>query len=611
MKMNMKKVFCAALATLMICCSFTGCNAKAPEESELDLHLEQAGHIDATAAPTEPAVKEMSVSDLLKEVNGLKDDLETIMDDIEAEEITSAENKVQGLTRKTAVIRNSLSATMTNLGDSMPSLNKELNNIQGLLDLVDTVAETILDPLVDQFKMQPFSGFQSGEGVSTKLLCEYLDFAETLMPEIETLVEQAASVDLSLVDSDGEIAGYLESIGSLLEMYHKNEGVFDRLKAMFGGNEDRVYLIAAQNSSEIRSSGGFPGAVGVIRITDGVLVMEDFKKVYNVLSSYTPAKANVTTLENTLFHYGLQAPRDADHCPDFERVAYIWSLGYEAGMGEPVDGVISMTPVVVQRLLNILDEEIKLFDGTILNGENATKGLQYDLYYKYYSTSAYTQGRDRYVDQLFADAAKKTLNLMLDNLSFSDFSAYLDMLGACVEDRTFMLWMKDDAEQNIIRSLGWNGGLNTDPEKPQAGVYYTSTDASKMGWFLNMDAEIGEPIKNEDGSSTYPMTVTFYNVITEDEIRNASWYIIGVNSRGGIIGSAYFFAPAGGTISDFAISNGAKLQMNTYHDLELGYMPPFEIDPGELVTVTYNVTTAPGVETPLGLSMTPTVQDYR
>ena len=549
MKTTVKKTICAALAALIVCGSFAGCSAKEPKESKLDLFGGQAKPTEQATATmvTEPTVKEMSVSDLLKEVNSLKDDMETIMDDIEAEDLSSAESKVQGLSRKTAAIRDSLSATMTNLGDSMPSLNKELENIQNILDMVDTLAEEILVPLVNQFRQLPFSGFRSGEGVSTKLLCAYVDFAESLIPGIERLASQAASVDLSLVDGDGKIAGYLESLNGLLEMYHKDENAFDYLKSMFGGNKDRVYMIAAQNSSEIRSSGGFPGAVGVIRINDGILIVEDFKKVYNVLSSYTPQQANVTRLENELFHYGLQAPRDADHCPDFERVAEIWAMGYETGMGEPVDGVIAMTPVMVQRLLNLLDEEIKLFDGTILNGENATRGLQYDLYYKYYSNSSYiSKGNDRYVDQLFADAAKKTLNLMMDNLSFSDFSAYLNMTAECIEDRTFMLWMKDESEQNIIRMLGWNGGLNKDPENPKAGIYYTSTDASKMGWFLNMDAEIGEPISNEDGSKTYPMTVTFYNVITEDEIRNASWYIIGVNSRGGIIGSAYFFAPAGG-----------------------------------------------------------------
>jgi len=36
----------------------------------------------------------------------------------------------------------------------------------------------------------------------------------------------------------------------------------------------------------------------------------------------------------------------------------------------------------------------------------------------------------------------------------------------------------------------------------------------------------------------------------------------------------------------------------------------FNIQPQQKIAVTYSVTTAPGVDEPLTLSMTPTVQDY-
>ena len=57
-------------------------------------------------------------------------------------------------------------------------------------------------------------------------------------------------------------------------------------------------------------------------------------------------------------------------------------------MGQNVDGVISMTPAIVQKLLAAIDEEITLFDGLVLNGSNAARVLQYDLYYKYFGTES-------------------------------------------------------------------------------------------------------------------------------------------------------------------------------------------------------------------------------
>lgn len=563
---------------------------------------------DTDMSVPEETKGELSVTDLLKAVITLKSDMETALEDVKSGDLDTAKLKIDDISQKTETIGTSLDATMLNLGDSLPSLQAQLENIRGMLELVNLASEKVLEPVVDQLRDHPVSGMRSGEGISTKLICDYLDFMEGLMPDIEIIVEQANSVDMSLVDDEGKIAKYLETANEMLELYHKDSSVISRMKAFFGSEGDRLYVVAAQNSAEIRASGGFPGAVGTMRIKDGVLILEDFKKVYNVLSSYTPAQAQITNTETRLFHGGLSAPRDADYCPDFERVAYIWALGYEAEQGEHVDGVISMTPSVVQKLLSAMDEEIKLFDGTVLTGDNAVKVLQYDLYFKYFSND-YVSGREVIADQLFADTAKKTLQKLMDNLEISDLTEYLSIAKDSFNDRTLMMWMDDEAEQAILAKLGWNGGLNADPEKPQAGVYYNCTVASKMGWFLIMDTQIGERVKNEDGSYTYPITVTFSNDMTQEELRTASSYISGGNG-GAIGGSAYFFAPAGGTVSDFTTNNGVAIEYETYHDLQLGYMRIFNIYPDKPVTVTYNVTTAPGVDTPLTFSKTPTTQDY-
>lgn len=602
-KGSWRRISGALTLCLLLACFLIGCGR---QQGVLVL-TGSAQNSSETAIP-ETTVAELSLTDLLKEVIALQGDLETVMDDIKSDDLASARTKTEGLFQKTETIRMSLYVTMDNLGNSMPSLTDQLKNIQDLLDLVDLASEKVLTPVVDQLQNHPFSEMRSGDGISTGLICEYLDFAESLMPDVEALVEKANSTDLSFVDSEGKISKYLETANKMLEMYHTDDTVFSRLKSALGADGDRLYVVAAQNSAEIRASGGFPGAVGTMRIKDGVLIMEDFRKVYNVFSSYTPAQANITITENRLFHGGLSAPRDADYCPDFERVAYIWALGYEAGQGEHVDGVISVTPSVVQKLLAAMDEEIKLFDGTVLNGDNAVRVLQHDLYFDYFSNN-YVSGREVISDQLFADAAKKTMQKLMENLKLSDLTEYISIAKDCFEDRTIMLWMEDEAAQAIIAKLGWNGGLNTDPEKPQAGIYYSCTVASKMGWFLIMDTEIGERVKNEDGSYTYPITVTFSNDMTQEELRSASSYITG-GSGGAIGGSAYFFAPAGGTVSDFSTSNGVSVQIDTYHDLSLGYMNIFYIHTNEPVTVTYNVTTAPGVETPLTISKTPTTQEY-
>ena len=62
-------------------------------------------------------------------------------------------------------------------------------------------------------------------------------------------------------------------------------------------------------------------------------------------------------------------------------------MAYEAKHGESVDGVLSLTPTIIQKVLRI-SGPITLPDGTELNGDNATQMLQKDLYYKYLSSNS-------------------------------------------------------------------------------------------------------------------------------------------------------------------------------------------------------------------------------
>ena len=551
--------------------------------------------------------EEPSITQIIQGVLSLKDDLKAIVNDIKNNDLESASARTDTVSGNIKALGRIVSDTRQFLGEYF-FLREQLDNVQNILDLAQMGLDNILQPLITQIQTHPVSQLHVEDGINTKWIGSYLDFAEAVMADVEAFLILANATDFSLIDSDGKIAGYLVQANELLEIYNSYKPELQVLRSVLGVDEDRLYLIAAQNSSEIRASGGFPGSMGTVRITDGVLTMGDFKSVYDVLATYTPKEANVTSQENKLFHNGLKAPRDADYCPDFERVAYIWALGYEDEQGDQVDGVISLTPCIVQRLLTVMGEEIELFDGTILNSDNATRVLQYDIYFKYFGKEKIKNNYE-IADELFADAAKKLMELLMDNLELSYLPEYLSVVQESFADRTMMLWMCEEEQQAAVKELGWHGGLNEDPENPQAGIYYSCTIASKMGWFLIMDTEIGERSLNEDGSYTYPITVTFSNDITREEIEAASGYITGGWS-GTIVGSAYFFAPAGGTVTDFAASNNQTVKTDVYNDLQLGYMLRFRIKPDQEIKVTYYVTTAPGVETPLTISKTPTVQEY-
>lgn len=564
--------------------------------------------ISTIEGTVEQSTKPLSISELIDSVKSIKNMLMSSLNDIKNNNIDGAKIKLQAIPQHIQGIRSSVNHTVTKFNGSVPFLQNQINTIMKVLDAADIAIENIMLPAVDLLQAHPISEMHVDDGINTHQLCLYIDFIDSIIPDIEHLMACANSIDLSLIDTDGKISGYLQTANDLLDVYHADTAILSKIKSMLGAESDRLYLIAAQNSTEIRASGGFPGSIGVIRIQDGLLTLGEFESVYNVLAANSPSHVRLTPEEYKLFNYlsGMLAPRDADLCPDFERVAYIWANGYEARNHEPIDGVISMTPHIVERLLKAANQEITLSDGSILNGENATHVLQYDLYFKYFSKGSAPNG-DTVSDQLFAEAAQLTMDTLISNLSVSQMLDYFTVAKDSFADRTLMVWMKNEEEQALISQMGWHGGLNTDPEKPQAGIYYNCTIPSKMGWFLLIDTQLGERVLNEDGSYSYPVTVQFSNNITQEELNVAKAYITG-NYGGAIQGSAYFFAPAGGSISNFSADKKITIQTETYHNLDLGFIRQFQVKAGETVTVTYTITTAPGVETPLTFSKTPTAQ---
>ena len=89
----------------------------------------------------------------------------------------------------------------------------------------------------------------------------------------------------------------------------------------------------------------------------------------------TPAQCNITDEENTLFYpWYTQYSWDNGFNPDYPRVASIWATAYQEKSGQVVDGVISITPTMVQDLLAATGESFTLSDGTAIDGTNATEG---------------------------------------------------------------------------------------------------------------------------------------------------------------------------------------------------------------------------------------------
>ena len=176
--------------------------------------------------------------------------------------------------------------------------------------------------------------------------------------------------------------------------------------------------------------------------------------------------------------------------------------------------------------------------------------------------------------------------------------------------------MLDDTEQALMLDLGFAGELGTDPSTPELGVYFNDDTYSKISWYTSSSTTIGEGVRNADGTTTYDVVTTLTNNITPEEAATAPLYIYGGNQdkrdNSDMINFVFFFAPAGGTISNFSVSDGAIFEDYGINEASLNGLQVLRmrthLRSGETATFTYQVTVSADAAQPLALRTTPLAQ---
>ena len=148
------------------------------------------------------------------------------------------------------------------------------------------------------------------------------------------------------------------------------------------------------------------------------------------------------------------------------------------------------------------------------------------------------------------------------------------------------------------------------------GVFTEDATASKISWYLSVNTAIDEGVRNADGTTTYHVTSTFKNNLTDEEAESVVDYVTGYNAdkrnRADMLGFAFIVSPAGGTISNMtcAKSSGEQMGVNekTYEGHQV-FTNVYQLLAGEYVTYSYDVTVSAAAEKPLGVDTTPLAQD--
>ncbi|OGI28559.1 MAG: hypothetical protein A2288_03425 [Candidatus Moranbacteria bacterium RIFOXYA12_FULL_44_15] len=241
-----------------------------------------------------------------------------------------------------------------------------------------------------------------------------------------------------------ELKSKLPETNEFLESFCQDSRIFTDI---LGGNGPRKYLFLFQNNQEMRSTGGFIGTYAVLDIFNGRVRNFFIDGIFNPDGQLKEKVVPPAPIQKISATWSLH---DSNWFPDFPVSAEKASWFYEKTGGPTVDGVITMTPTVMQKLLEVTGPIEMPEYGVTVDKDNFIEKIQYEVEVDY----------DKELNQpkkILADLAPLILDRIFNAGDFSDLAKTAQILLESLDERHILLYSSNYEIEKIISARGWSG----------------------------------------------------------------------------------------------------------------------------------------------------------
>jgi len=244
----------------------------------------------------------------------------------------------------------------------------------------------------------------------------------------------------------GQLPGAINSINTFSEYSNT-------ILNVLGHSQPKQYLFIFQNNDEIRATGGFIGTYGIIKIDEGNISQLTIDGIYNPDGQLKERVIPPKPIQKMSATWSMH---DANWWPDFPKSAEKVAWFYEKTGGPAVDGVIAVTPKIMENLLKITGPIEHTKYGTTVSAENFVELSQFKV------ERDYDKNLNR-PKQFLADLAPLVLEKIF-NTPPERWVEVLDVFSKDLEERDIQMYFFDYNVQQKISDLGWSGEILDTPK---------------------------------------------------------------------------------------------------------------------------------------------------
>lgn len=373
------------------------------------------------------------------------------------------------------------------LVEHVPFVGANLVAVRQSAVIVDALAADVVRPLVPVAESVDSASF-AGATIDLEPLAAAAPTVSAARDAIVSIRSATRAIEgratLPVIrDAVAQLSELVETTATTVESLDRATTL---LPGMLGGGGTRNYLLLVQNSAELRASGGIVGATAILSASDGVLTVSDQKSTrdYPRLDApvlpLTPAEANLHG--EVLGQYIM----DVNLTPDFARSARLAIAMAEPVYGIAFDGAITIDPYVLEGVLAATGP-VAVGGGVVLDADNAVRVLLSDVY------------RDipdpRVQDEFFGVVTTAVFSALSSGSAAP--RALLDAIGRGAAEGRVKLFSTNAGEQAVLAETSLAGlPLSGDI----AGVYLNDATGAKMGFYLDVEAELSCNADAADGA---------------------------------------------------------------------------------------------------------------
>lgn len=272
--------------------------------------------------------------------------------------------------------------------------------------------------------------------------------------------------------------------------------------ALLGAEEPRSYLLLAQNNDELRPTGGFLTAAGVLRVENGRIVDLSFMDSYAIDDFSNPYPQPPEPLQKYMLA-DLWLFRDSNWSPDFPTAAAQAAHFFEIGTGQNPDGVVAIDMTMLHMLVAALAPLDVAGATEPITGQNVVSWIRQAR------GGLDTEDEDWWRNRKdFMGPLAKALKARLESGDV-DWFALANAIQKGLREKHLLVSVDDPEAQTLLGQRGWNGAI-ANPEGDYLYVVDGNLGFNKVNPLI--DTTIAYTVTLErDGPPTGELTLLYTN----------------------------------------------------------------------------------------------------